>query len=51
MVIIGVDMAGKKHLLTMRQGYRESAQSWSEALIDLKKRGLNEPALAVADGG
>ncbi len=51
LVIIGEDMAGKKHLLTMRQGYRESAESWSEALIDLKKRGLNEPALAVADGG
>jgi len=51
LVIIGVDMAGKKHLLTMREGYRESAQSWSEAMTDLKKRGLNEPAIAVADGG
>jgi len=51
LVIIGVDMSGKKHLLTMREGFRESATSWSEAMTDLKKRGLNEPVLAVADGG
>jgi len=51
LVIIGVDMSGKKHLLTMKEGFRESAESWSEALTDLKKRGMNEPALAVADGG
>jgi len=51
LVIIGVDISGKKHLLSLREGFRESAQSWYEALVDLKKRGLNEPALAVADGG
>jgi len=51
LVIIGVDMSGKKHLLTMKEGFRESAESWSEALTDLKKRGMNEPALAIADGG
>jgi len=51
LVIIGVDRSGKKHLLTMREGFRESAESWSEALRDLKKRGMNEPVLAVADGG
>ncbi len=51
LVIMGVDMSGKKHLLTMREGFRESAESWSEALRDLKKRGMNEPVLAVADGG
>ncbi len=51
LVIIGVDMSGKKHLLTMREGFRESATSWSEAMTDLKKCGLNEPVLAVADGG
>jgi transposase-like protein len=51
LVIIGVDMSGKKHLLTMREGFRESAESWFEGLMDLKKRGLNEPAMAVADGG
>lgn len=51
LVIIGVDMTGKKHLLTLKEGFRESAESWFEAMTDLKKRGLNEPALAIADGG
>lgn len=51
LVIIGVDMTGKKHLLTLSEGFRESAESWYEALMDLKKRGLNETALAIADGG
>ncbi len=51
LVIIGVDMTGRKHLLTLKEGFRESAESWYEALSDLKKRGLNEPALAIADGG
>lgn len=51
LVIIGVDMTGKKHLLTLKEGFRESAESWWEALVDLKKRGLNEPAVAIADGG
>lgn len=51
LVIIGVDIVGKKHLLAMREGFRESAESWYHCLTDLKKRGLNEPALAMADGG
>lgn len=51
LVIIGVDMTGKKHLLTLKEGFRESAESWYEAMTDLKKRGLNEPAIAIADGG
>lgn len=51
LVIIGVDLLGKKHLLAMREGFRESTESWYHYLIDLKRRGLNEPALAMADGG
>jgi len=51
LVIIGVDISGKKHLLTMHEGFRESTESWYHCLLDLKKRGLNEPALALADGG
>jgi transposase-like protein len=47
----GVDMTGKKHLLSMREGFRESTESWYHCLTDLKKRGMNEPALAMADGG
>lgn len=51
LVIIGVDISGKKHLLTLQEGFRESTESWSHCLLDLKRRGLNEPALAMADGG
>ena len=51
LVIIGVDITGKKHLLTMKEGFRESTESWYNCLTDLKKRGMNEPALAMADGG
>jgi putative transposase len=51
LVAVGVDITGRKHLLGLAEGYRESKQSWLELLRDLKSRGLNEPALAVADGG
>lgn len=51
LVIIGVDISGKKHLLALEEGFRESAESWYNCLIGLKKRGMNEPALAMADGG
>lgn len=50
LVIIGADITGRKHLLGLAEGYRESKESWLELLRDLKARGLNEPALAVADG-
>ena len=51
LVIIGVDEMGEKQLLGLRQGYRESKESWLELLLELKARGMNEPALAIADGG
>ncbi|MEO7660079.1 MAG: transposase [Pyrinomonadaceae bacterium] len=35
----------------MEEGYRESKESWLDLLRDLKARGMNEPAIAVADGG
>ena len=50
LVMIGADRFGVKHLLAMSEGYRESKESWTALLRDLKKRGLNQPALAVADG-
>ena len=51
LVIIGIDEFGEKHLLGLHQGWRESKESWKELLLDLKNRGLNEPCLAIADGG
>ena len=50
LVVIGVDDQGRKHLLTLENGTRESTQSWREVLIDLKSRGMNEPLLAIGDG-
>lgn len=50
MVLIGADTNGRKHLLALREGFRESAESWGALLADCRKRGLNEPACWVADG-
>lgn len=50
MVLIGADREGKKHLIGLREGYRESAESWGALLKDCRRRGLNEPACWVADG-
>ena len=50
LVVVGVNEAGEKHFLAIEDGVRESTQSWREVLLDLKSRGLNAPALGVADG-
>ena len=51
LVIVGADEYGRKELLAMTDGFRESAQSWREVLLDLKRRGLNQdPKLAIGDG-
>src|SRR5258706_3340872 len=51
LVIIGATPEGKKELVGLIDGVRESAQSWKELLLDLKRCGLSmAPELAVADG-
>jgi putative transposase len=51
LVIIGATTEGKKELVGLADGIRESAQSWKGLLLDLKQRGLTmAPQLAVADG-
>jgi transposase-like protein len=51
LVIIGATPEGKKELVGLIDGVRETAQSWKELLLDLKRRGLAAaPELAVADG-
>src|SRR6202035_3299338 len=48
LVIIGATPEGKKELVGLIDGVRESAQSWKELLLDLKRRGLAMgPELAV----
>jgi putative transposase len=51
LVIIGATPEGKKELVGLIDGVRESSQSWKGLLLDLKWRGLSMgPELAVADG-
>ncbi|MGY3134071.1 transposase-like protein [Bradyrhizobium sp. USDA 4501] len=51
LVLVGATPEGKKELIGFQVGVLESAQSWRELLIDLRKRGLQiGPQLAVGDG-
>lgn len=51
LVLMGATTDGKKELIAMTDGHRESAQSWRELLLDVKRRGLTiDPKLAVGDG-
>jgi len=51
LVIIGATKDGKKELIAIDSGFRESDLSWTELLLDIKRRGLkNGPELAVGDG-
>jgi putative transposase len=51
LVLMGATPEGKKELIAVQGGYRESEQSWMELLLDLKHRGLQqEPELAIGDG-
>lgn len=50
LVVVGVAGDGTKHFLALEEGYRESKESWLGVLRSLRDRGMNAPALAVADG-
>src|SRR4029077_559853 len=51
LVLMGATAEGKKELIAVADGYRESEQSWKELLLDVKARGLEiEPHLAIGDG-
>lgn len=52
MVRIGADATGRKELLAIEDGWRESAQSWRELLLRLRdENGLAlDPELATGDG-
>lgn len=49
---MGALECGRKELIAVVDGYRESKESWRELLADLKTRGLAQgPKLAIGDGG
>ena len=51
LVVIGATKDGVKELVALEGGFRESELSWTQLLLDLKGRGLeNGPELAVGDG-
>jgi len=52
LVLMGATKDGKKELIAVNDGYRESKLSWQEILVDLKSRGLKSlPKIAIGDGG
>lgn len=51
LVLVGAIADGKKELIAVLDGYRESEQSWSELLLSLTQRGFSEsPKISVGDG-
>lgn len=51
LVVIGADDTGRKEVLAVVDGYRESEASWHEVLTQLSARGLQvPPKLAIGDG-
>jgi transposase-like protein len=50
LVLIGVRPDGTKELIAVEDGYRESTESWTALLRELKRRGMRAPVLAIGDG-
>jgi transposase-like protein len=51
LVLMGATAQGKKELIAIADGYRESEQSWKELLLQVKAAGLEiDPKLAIGDG-
>ena len=51
LVLMGATADGKKELIAVVDGHRESEQSWRTLMLDCKQRGLViDPKVATADG-
>ena len=50
LVMIGVRADGRKELVALADGYRESTESWADLLRYCRRRGMIAPVLAVGDG-
>ena len=50
LVMIGVRADGRKELVALADGYRESTESWADLLRSCRRRGMIAPVLAVGDG-
>jgi len=50
LVVMGATKDGRKQLIAVEGGYRESQESWACLLRDLRSRGLAPPKLFIGDG-
>jgi transposase-like protein len=50
LVVVGVRADGRKELVAITDGYRESTESWASLLRDCRRRRMRAPVLAVGDG-
>jgi transposase-like protein len=50
LVVVGLNRKGRKEILALEEGYRESAESWKDLLRSLKRRGVEWIGLTIADG-
>ncbi len=50
LVMIGVRSDGRKELVALTDGYRESTESWADLLRGCRRRGMTAPVFAVGDG-
>jgi putative transposase len=51
LVVIGIDLEGKREILGFTTGDRESQQAWEDLLDNLKERGVTMIDLWITDGG
>ena len=50
LVIVGVRADGRKELVAIPDGQRESTGAWADLLRDAKRRGMRAPVVMVGDG-
>ncbi|MET7719016.1 IS256 family transposase [Streptomyces sp. NPDC005407] len=50
LVLMGVRAGGRKELIAVADGLRESTESWADLLRDCRRRGMRDPELVVGDG-
>ncbi|WP_406177440.1 IS256 family transposase [Streptomyces sp. NBC_00996] len=50
LVLMGVRTDGRKELIALAEGPRESTESWADLLRDCRRRGMRDPELVVGDG-
>jgi transposase-like protein len=50
LVVVGLNQHGQKEILSLVEGYRESADAWHDVLQDLKRRGVRWIGLMIGDG-